>query len=717
MMQQLHKSFANRLAQAMTAPGGEDLIYLLQQAGMIERGGTDRPAQVYGANTVGIWERSGESQTWVRSAESRSEWGAWANVHRIGPKQAKRRVVFLGESVARGWGFPAQFTPAGVLGALLEQCCGPGEIEVVDLARNDMSLEIGELAVAAAALEPDLVMIFAGNNWQPQLPQANEDLRSFEEALSRAGVVGLKQLCEQQLAEAGKRVVADVCTFYAARNVPVVWVVPEWNLVDWFDGKISAPVIDATANREWIECVRQAESALSRGDDAQAAVLAQRMIDLDRGTTSYGLRILADCKRREGKLHDARRLLELARDARIWNSSHLTAPRAYSASQNAIRQAAAAFQCRIVDLPKVFASRVADLPDRRLFLDYCHLTAEGIRIAMAEATSHVSELLTGRRVDSAAALQAAPLPDEKVSADAEFLSAVHNAHWWQGREIVRYRCARAVALSPHIQEVMRGFLDLQTSPAPVQLSSAAEHLASLREQPTQGFILRNAVQLLDASLLEAIADAVNDGETRIRPQLVRQWQERNDIARQPANLLSFYYLSASTLPLEMDWAWTVSQEMDPKRFTGIDYYRAYWMQSDLAFCASSAGDVIVTATLRLPSHDSPMEVGLAVNGRHIARVAVARSWKTVRVKVPASALRDGINRLLVSWPSPGEPAPGTAREATRRLARGENDALLPVFGEIHLLTVAADVGEARRELRLDRSARGNARAESECAVT
>lgn len=717
-MEQLNKAFADRLARAICGPGGDEMLYLLQQAGMIERGGADRPAEPPSEHKVGIWERSGDSRTFVRSAATQGEWTAWANVHRIEPKQGRRRIVLLGESVARGWGYPAAYAPAGMVRSLLDQHCGAGEFEVIDLARNDMSFEIAQLALAAAALEPDLVLIFAGNNWQPQPPTPGDDLRDVEGILSSEGVVGFKKLCERQLSEAATRVVSEVCGFYSARQIPVVWIIPEWNLVDWFDGKIGAPVLDGECNRQWLVYAREAEQALERGDDSQAAAFAQRMIDIDQGTANYGLRMLADCRRRAGAFHEARRLLERARDARVWNSSHLTAPRAYSVTQQAIRDTAAAFHSPVVDLPRLFANHVEGLPDRRLFLDYCHLTADGIRLAMVEAASLVSELLTGTRLDSAVAMRSAPMPDAAASADAEFLAAIHNAHWWQGEAIVRYHCERAAELSPHVKEAMRGLLDLQTSAAPVQLSSAAEHLASLRDQPTQSYILRTGVQLLDPSLLQSIADVLDDGQQGFRHKLVNQWQERNDIARQPANLLSFYYLSASTLPQEVDWAWTVSQEVDPKRFTGIDYYRAYWRESNLAFCASCTCDAILTTTLRLPNGDSTGEVGLSVNGRWVANIEARRSWKTVRVKIPATLLREGINRLVVSWPLPDDAPAEKLSDATRRLARGENDALLQIFGEIHLLTVAAvaTAGADARESGSNPHARKLSRVDEDMAV-
>jgi hypothetical protein len=53
------------------------------------------------------------------------EWDWWANLGRIEPKEAGRaRVVLIGESVARGYLYDPQFTPAMALEMMLEPYFG-----------------------------------------------------------------------------------------------------------------------------------------------------------------------------------------------------------------------------------------------------------------------------------------------------------------------------------------------------------------------------------------------------------------------------------------------------------------------------------------------------------------------------------------------------------------------------------------------------------------
>ena len=64
--------------------------------------------------------------------------------------------------------YDPHFTPAQALQKIMDAACGPAKIEVVDLARTDLMHEqLQELIVQALHLEPDALVIFAGNNWFP----------------------------------------------------------------------------------------------------------------------------------------------------------------------------------------------------------------------------------------------------------------------------------------------------------------------------------------------------------------------------------------------------------------------------------------------------------------------------------------------------------------------------------------------------------------------
>src|SRR5262249_11205096 len=115
-------------------------------------------------------------------------------------KSARKRVLLLGESVARGYLFDPWLTPAVVLermlnGALREQSGrdpSGGDhtddgIEGVGLARTDLTVrEPVPLLPVAPPLEPDALVLFAGNNWE-NVTQSMQEFQLLATALRQGG--------------------------------------------------------------------------------------------------------------------------------------------------------------------------------------------------------------------------------------------------------------------------------------------------------------------------------------------------------------------------------------------------------------------------------------------------------------------------------------------------------------------------------------------------
>src|SRR5262249_10744669 len=395
---ELLKPFANHIAQTALLEGSAQIVHLLRLSGFLggppgcladgeEAGGPHKAPS--NPDHVGIWERRVENgkTCFVRRKEKIDEWHYWANLGRIEPKGARRRVVWIGESVARGHLYDPLFTPASALETILQARFGKDEIEVIDLARTNLCCEVRGLAIEALELEPDLVIIFSGNNWTITLSQPSE-IAQIVPVMSEHGVGGVKRFAEAQVGNNARRIVKDVASAYESKKVPLVWIIPEFNLGDWRDPIANAPHLADGLNREWMNLLEEAESALGDGDLARASELAKRMVEIDQGICVAGLYILAECSQRSGDLDAARIYLERARDAIIWDSSVVIMPRPYSVVQEALRDEAGKHNSQLVDMPKLFKEYLkGGLPDRRLFFDYCHMTTEGIQIAVAAAAS------------------------------------------------------------------------------------------------------------------------------------------------------------------------------------------------------------------------------------------------------------------------------------------------------------------------------------------
>src|SRR5882672_4454258 len=144
------KSFANRLGRLAAEEDGLRLLRRLHLTDILGAGPdaarTAFPGGVQdrvspgatASGKVGIWEKKEEAgkAVFVRSPHAIKTWHYWADVERIGPKGSKRRIILTGESVARGYLYDPEYTPAMVLEKVLESELGKDEVEVIDLARN-----------------------------------------------------------------------------------------------------------------------------------------------------------------------------------------------------------------------------------------------------------------------------------------------------------------------------------------------------------------------------------------------------------------------------------------------------------------------------------------------------------------------------------------------------------------------------------------------------
>jgi len=698
------KPLCDRIAAASASTDGTELARLLRMAGLLgepvptagdlaeARGRTAprKPAAASGGDRVGIWERENRdgATRFVRRMDLAQEWNFWANVGRIEPKGEKRRVVLIGESVARGYLYDPHLTPAMVLQAILERQMG-ATVEVIDLARTDLGFEVGELARSALLLEPDAVVIFSGNNWNVSFPPPASEVARINSVLRAEGIAGLKRSAEEQLAAQVRRLVGEVSSLYHAREIPLVWLVPEFNLGDWRDPVTNAPHLPGTGNRDWLACRQAADRAFAAGDLAQAAEQARRMVEIDQGVAVAGLYLLAACSRLSGDLEAARRSLELARDAVIWDPSRNITPRAYGAAQEALRGEAARQGSILVDLPLVFREHLGGaIPDRRLFLDYCHLTAEGMRVAMAAAAAPVLSALTGA---TAAGISWRDLQDERlapspeVEANAEFLAAIHNAHWSQGGDLVRHYCSVSAQASPAIVKVMTRFIEIQTRRTPMLMGRAAEEIAALASRQLQNYLLRYNYQQMDQLLIDAIADALEEIGVEPRDRLEQLRREEHSLARSEVDLLDYYYGSAGLQPQETMWVMPLRDR--PKE---SDFYRAYWIESRFVFVGEAGSPVRLRCTCRLPGGATgPGEVLLALNRRPLVKVGLGGAWETWDLLIPGDHVQEGPNEITLHWPTPDFPGHRALESVCADPVDLSSPELYPCFGEIHTFTAAA----------------------------
>jgi hypothetical protein len=640
---------------------------------------------------VGIWERKTKNdKSFVRRMDLFHEWSYWANVGRIESKKAKWRIVLVGESVARGFLYDPLYTPAMVLSEILQNCLGRGVIEVIDLARLSLGFEVTELAISAAILEPDLVIVFSGNNWvKASFPSSPSDLLHAQADVREKGVSELKHHVENRLARKVTGIVKEVSDFFASRQIPVLWMIPEYNLGDWRDTRADVPHLLSGRHQEWLEYRECAEDALQKGDSVASSEFANKMVALDGGVNSAGYYILSECCRRRKDMRASRQYLELARDAVVWDPSTSICPRTHSLVQDVLRQSTNQFRNNLtVDLPNLFRDHSnGGIPDRKLFLDYCHLTSEGIRIAMCAAASSIIRCLGSTNVPWLSLMGHSSVPGSDIESQAALLAAVHSAHWWQAHDLVHYFCCRAVELSPDSATFMMQFIELQTRRAPALMCRVAEDISSTGAPLMQHFLLRFHRQQLDRVLLEAMSDALELRTINGRQHLELLRVEEHSVNGRTTNLLDYYYNSATVQPRNLEWLLK-----DPQPFSDMDgahYYKAFSRVSKFVFIGDMGCSVRLFLTSRIKSPGRSNDVvTVEVNGAVLGKLSIGRQWETVDITVGGETILDGVNEVAVRWPTPEFPGRSGLESAADAMLEQRQPEFYPVWGEIHSFTAS-----------------------------
>ncbi|HEX5759530.1 MAG TPA: hypothetical protein VF121_10075, partial [Thermoanaerobaculia bacterium] len=208
------------------------------------------------------------------------------------PKRAELplRVGLFGESVAAGYLYAPWLTPAQILEGQLRAAVGRDDFEVIDLARTSERLAtLAEAVRASLQVQPDLLVLFAGNNWNlletpevsPYAPRVRARQR-YAERLRAEGLRGPVRLAQAALRARCAEAFERIATIAGAVQVPVVVVLPEVNLADW-ESRQPVPRLGGDGVARWYALGERAGAALARGDFAAAAEAAEAMLALDGG--------------------------------------------------------------------------------------------------------------------------------------------------------------------------------------------------------------------------------------------------------------------------------------------------------------------------------------------------------------------------------------------------------------------------------------------------
>lgn len=673
------KETAGRLAQLFESEDGERILRLITQLSATQDAEPVEPASDAAEKIrVGTWEAADDG-SFVR-VDMGDPWHLWANVASIPPKGPRRRIVLMGESVARGALYDPQFNPALALQEMMNAACGDREIEVIDLARTDLSHKLlQDLIPAALHLEPDALVIFSGNNWHPLAKPSAGEFADMVSAFHEAGSWrAIREASESILIAKAQETLRSLGKIVDEHHIPVVFVLPDFNLADWQTEWDCPPLLNRDDTASWFNAKYEAEELLEGDRWEKVEALGHRLMQLDAGTTSAGPNILAEISRRRGDHEAAKTFLEMARDASICWLFPIS-PRCFSVTQQTIREQAAAHGVSVIDLPREFTSYLGgQASGRRLFLDYCHLTLEGIRISMALTAETLLPLLHYSNNPWKELAQVDMNIGARLNAEAHFLAAVHNANWGQKIDIVRHHVRTALELDRDVARMMLLFLDFHVRPLPSSLCPSFEQLCDLKNVTAITLLQNDLVskKFLNTTLMTAIVDGLEEFGFRARAALETLLIQEHAVKNRVVDLVDSLYSIGS-----------FSRPVADQRH---EFYKATARNTTFPLVCDKLQPLTFTLTVKAPDADPDQTICLRLNGAPVVEIPATDCWTTKTFSAPASLLRLGLNQVEICWPRTVWLRDKQREHIAEYLEAGEPVEITPMFGLIHSFRVSPE---------------------------
>lgn len=614
-----------------------------------------------------------------RDVARKARWTYFADIPTIPAKGQRKRVLLLGESVARGFLLDPGFTPAQVLGALLNGNADKDEFEVIDLAETNLGMAgLKERYREALDLEPDMVLFLAGNNWRDDLVNMILTDKTYLSRVREALVVNqdissARTILEELFAKLVQDFLAYVRTV-GGPALPVIFAIPEFNLLDCRStpGERFISRLPDNGIAGWIAARDRAELAL-KDKDAQAAIAqAGTMIALDP-SHPYGYELLADAHLLLQEYDKARVYLETARDTALFCRTN-SKPRMFNITRQTILREAAGHNIDVVDIPEVFSRHLdGRIPGRDLFLDYCHFTAEGIQVAMQAVADRILTLSGNKASGKVPA--ASIRPDQEVHAMAHLFAAIHNAHWGQQYGILYHHCVKALQYSKEIARTMIYYCDMMNRSASNNLCKTLEILVTGNtrlDRYVHALLHPRAGKTMEIDLVNAMVAALQTAGVNLSKYVDDLRNKEHGVAMQAVNLLETFYHATS---------------YDEYQGTKAAFFQARDAQSVFFLVAAKDEPVFFDISLRVPGLTEEGKITVLLNGIQVSEVLVSGKWTRHSLTVPADICTNGINTVTICWPVPEQLA---AAEQRATADEAILDAAFYVFGEIVTFTATSN---------------------------
>ncbi len=633
----------------------------------------DKNEKVLGkTNKVGIWRRNSDNNDsgYVIDEDRMDEMNFWARNMNIVPKSTKKRVVLIGESAARGYFYDPVYNPAMELENTLHEMA-VNEYEVIDLARTDLSYEMMiNLINESAELNPDMVVLFAGNNWDVNDIWENHKFE-VSKVIREEGLNGLVQYCNEFLVRNVENLYSHLNNLFTCKEIPVIVIIPEFNLCDWKDPDIGVNwLMDGECSR-WNLLFDITKTMMDAGDYKDCI----KMLETEESMHEYaGTKLwysLAKSYNSLGMNDKAEQVYTKIKDITMIYPK-INTPRAFSVVQEALKNAAVRYKgIQYIDMHDLFYQE-GSLIGREFFMDYCHLSLKGIRILMRSVAGVILNQDISETINREMNI------DKKVESQAHFLAAIHNAHWGQEDEIIQYHLEKAIMEWPEIRDTMKEFIDFQCRTLPIWMSKQTEgYIGGISEQG-QRYLTENKGLLLDRKLIDAIGNVLKSEE--LVQHILEVRNKAYGLQRGTISLLSSDYYVNALSQKEAQYNWSTI----PEKLRRYGYLTAYGEDTGFIFTTNQPVDIqselIYRANIK---SDEVKKVMISINQQEIGSYEITSDWQKLNLNISKEYIKEGINEINVQWPAVNDSMKEQREKIIDEIEKGITPEVVPIYGEIY----------------------------------
>lgn len=654
-----------------------------------------------GFHAIGTWHpiQVGDEIVFKRKEQADTVfWESTRDYIYLNKKNSDKRVCIIGESAAAGMFFTPYITPSKALYNYLKTD-KKNNWEVVDLTRNCMNAgALIETCKYTLQLQPDYIIIIAGNNWFSDIMiEHNGPLsrrRNYAISLEKDGLLGMFQIYKSKAEKLAKTVMSQINKMASESQTKFVFAIPALNYSSW-ERRVPVHWMNNGKTMEWYEYYNSALEALNDNDFKRALVFGKKMFDIDNGKNSTSNRILANCYIALGDEKSAYEHSKMECD----NSLYFDEITSFPAVPSFIRREygkgnAACPHIKFMDFEKIlgdyYGSKVLG---EEVFVDYCHLNPEGFHVVMAPIAHLLLSDENNKKDEWIKLAQNTPLSSvsSKALAVSYFCAALYNTHLNRpisdDFDISKYSrlFQKAIEYDKSIIELMMLYIKGRSCEKGLgfTLSKAGQKFLKLMNSPLDFPVAQEALGV-DRITIQSICETLKNNSCNIQ-KIVEDYQY--------PYVESLKDGSDLTEPAYVEWINSyIKMSMDSENGTRrrLPFYKSWWPCSHFSLIADGEHELAVELTCRIPIDNAIIdkrEINIIINNQCVNSIMADTTWHKYYFRIPAHMIKKGFNRVSIKWPISRQNEEIKIQELTKKYWKGIKVDFFPILGEIQSFIV------------------------------